>query len=47
MFGPRGDPQASNLFAVLGQLQKHGGLRLAVRAAEASPPTFSTRPYGL
>ena len=31
MFGPRGNPQASNLFAVLGQLQKHGGFHLAVR----------------
>ena len=32
MFGPRGNPQASNLFAVLGHLQKHGGFHLAVRA---------------
>jgi len=32
MFGPRGNPQASNLSAVLGHLQKHGGFHLAVRA---------------
>jgi DNA-binding phage protein len=32
MFGPRGNPQASNLFAVLGHLQKHGGFHLEVRA---------------
>ena len=31
MFGPRGNPQASNLFAVLAHLQKHGGFHLAVR----------------
>jgi len=27
MFGPRGNPQARNLFSVLGYLQKQGGLR--------------------
>lgn len=32
MFGPRGNPQASNLFAVLGHLQKQGGFHLEVRA---------------
>jgi len=32
MFGPRGNPQASNLFAVLGYLQKDGGFHLEVRA---------------
>ena len=31
MFGPRGNPQASNLFAVLGHLQKAGGFHLEVR----------------
>lgn len=30
MFGPRGNPQAKNLFNVLGYLQKHAGLRLHV-----------------
>jgi hypothetical protein len=34
MLGPRGNPQASNLFAVLGHLQKHGGFHLSVRAEE-------------
>lgn len=31
MFGPRGNPQASNLFAVLDHLQKQGGFHLEVR----------------
>ena len=30
MFGPHGNPQARNLFAVLGHLQKHAGLSLRV-----------------
>jgi DNA-binding phage protein len=30
MFGPRGNPQAKNLFGVIGYLQRHGGLRLHV-----------------
>ncbi|KRR04980.1 hypothetical protein [Bradyrhizobium valentinum] len=30
MFGPRGNPQAKNLFNVLGYLQKHAGLELHV-----------------
>jgi DNA-binding phage protein len=30
MFGPRGNPQAKNLFSVLGYLQKRAGLRLQV-----------------
>jgi DNA-binding phage protein len=32
MFGPRGNPQASNLFAVLSHLQRQGGFQLEVRA---------------
>jgi hypothetical protein len=32
MFGPRGNPQANNLFAVLGHLPKHGGFHFEVRA---------------
>jgi len=32
MFGPKGNPQARNLFAVLGQLQKDAGLTLRVTA---------------
>jgi hypothetical protein len=33
MFGPRGNPNAGNLFAVLGFLQKQEGLRLEVHPA--------------
>ena len=32
MFGPRGNPQARNLFSVLGYLQKQAGLELHVTA---------------
>ncbi|HZU91082.1 MAG TPA: transcriptional regulator [Stellaceae bacterium] len=35
MFGPRGNPQAKNLFNVLGTLQKQAGLRLHVTAQPA------------
>src|SRR5436189_5608649 len=31
MFGPRGNPQAKNLFSVIGYLQKQAGVRLHVR----------------
>lgn len=33
MFGPRGNPSASNLFAVIQQLQRASGVTLQVRAA--------------
>jgi DNA-binding phage protein len=32
MFGPRGNPQAKNLFAVIGYLQRKAGLHLHVAA---------------
>jgi hypothetical protein len=32
MFGPRGNPQAKNLFNVIGYLQKQAGVRLRVAA---------------
>jgi hypothetical protein len=32
MFGPRGNPQARNLFSVIGYLQKQAGLQLHVMA---------------
>jgi hypothetical protein len=35
MFGPRGNPQARNLFSVLGYLQKRAGLELHVTAGPA------------
>ena len=33
MFGPRGNPNARNLFAVIGYLQRESGVALEVRAA--------------
>lgn len=33
MFGPSGNPQARNLFAVIQQLQKRTGVKFEVRAA--------------
>ena len=30
MFGPKGNPQARNLFRIIGFLQKQGGVRLKV-----------------
>jgi DNA-binding phage protein len=30
LFGPRGNPQARNLFSVIGYLQKRAGVRLHV-----------------
>ena len=32
MFGPKGNPQARNLFDVIGCIQKHEGIHLEVRA---------------
>ena len=32
MFGPRGNPQAKNLFSVIGYLQKQAGVKLRVAA---------------
>ena len=32
MFGPAGNPQARNLFEVIGQIQRHEGIQLEVRA---------------
>jgi len=32
MFGPKGNPRASNLFAVISRLQKVSGIRLGVAA---------------
>jgi hypothetical protein len=52
MFGPRGNPQAKNLFSVLGYLQKQAGGELHVTPAGVSgavllethtPKTFSFR----
>jgi DNA-binding phage protein len=35
MFGPRGNPQARNLFNVIGYLQKQAGVQLRVAAGRA------------
>jgi DNA-binding phage protein len=37
MFGPRGNPQAKNLFNVLGYLQRQAGLHLQVAKPRAEP----------
>ena len=36
MFGPKGNPQASNLFAVIGYLQEQEGIHLEVKARKAA-----------
>jgi len=36
MFGPRGNPQARNLFSVLGYLQKRAGLQLHVTTGSSA-----------
>jgi DNA-binding phage protein len=33
MFGPKGNPRANNLFAVIGKLQRVSGVRLAVASS--------------
>ena len=37
MFGPNGNPQARNLFKVIGRLQDREGLRLKVQAVRYEP----------
>jgi len=36
MFGPKGNPQASNIFAVIHCLQEHEGLQLVVKARKVA-----------
>ncbi|MFC1665680.1 transcriptional regulator [Pseudomonadota bacterium] len=36
MFGPNGNPQASNLFAVIGYLQEQEGIHLEVKARKVA-----------
>src|SRR6202171_5982702 len=43
MFGPRGNPQARNLFGVIACLQKRAGVRLLVMLAAQSKDEASTR----
>ena len=36
MFGPKGNPQASNLFGIIGYLQEHEGIHLEVKARKVA-----------
>jgi hypothetical protein len=45
MFGPSGNPTAANLASVLGELQRHGRLRLRVRS-ELLPAATAPRRSG-
>lgn len=38
MFGPKGNPTAANLFAVIHALQDHTGVQLEVRAVATADP---------
>ena len=42
MFGPGGNPQARNLFEVIGCLQRHEGVQLEVRASGYSESSAMT-----
>jgi DNA-binding phage protein len=47
MFGPAGNPTAANIMSVLHELQRHGRVRLRVRAepvAGPRPPKIRKRP---
>jgi hypothetical protein len=43
MFGARGNPQAKNLFNIIGHLQERAGLRLLVTLAAEATDRVSTR----
>jgi DNA-binding phage protein len=43
MFGPRGNPQTINLFAVIAHLQRRGKLRLEVNARPKPKPKLENR----
>ncbi len=38
MFGPSGNPKASNLFSVLGELQKQSGVQLHAQSVREGAP---------
>lgn len=44
MFGPRGNPQAKNLFSVIGYLQKRAGLSLHVATSRKATTPSKPRP---
>ncbi len=46
MFGPNGNPQAQNLFAVLSHLQRHANLRMEVRAVRRRRTSGGTERAG-
>jgi hypothetical protein len=43
MFGPDGNPQAQNLFAVLSHLQKHARVRVEVRTVRRRSAAWAPR----
>jgi DNA-binding phage protein len=47
MFGPNGNPQAQNLFAVLRLLQNHANVRMEVKAVRRRRPRAGTMRAGL
>jgi hypothetical protein len=48
MFGPRGNPQARNLFGIIGYLQKQAGVELHVRQGPGYPKTtVNARPSAM
>ena len=44
MFGPRGNPTASNLFGIVAYLQRAEGLRFKLRPARRGPRTMRESP---
>ena len=44
MLGPNGNPQAKNLFAVIGALQKNAGIKLEVAAKPTAKPRAHSAP---
>ena len=46
MFGPKGNPQARNLFRIIGFLQKQGGVRLTVRGESPASTETGAAPAG-
>ena len=47
MFGPKGNPQASNLFAVIQYLQEQEGIHLEVKARKVAFATGAGHPISL
>ena len=47
MLGPKGNPTANNLFAIIGALQRASGVQLQVRIRPSSGLTISSMHAGL